>query len=81
MGLICLVAPINSRLIAKFCYTVYSNEIKNGIWYGSIFTIYTNSQVLRSDVITSLCGYSSGSEEWKVLVYVDGGASAKGNAQ
>ena len=35
-----------------------------------------NSQVLSSDVIMCLCGYSSVSEAWKVFVYVNGGASA-----
>ena len=35
-----------------------------------------NTQVPSSDVIMSLCGYSSVSEAWKVFVYVNGGASA-----
>ena len=35
-----------------------------------------NTQVPSSDIITSLCGYSSVSEAWKVFVYVNGGASA-----
>ena len=39
-----------------------------------------NTQVPRSDVITSLCGYSSVNEAWKVFVYVNGGATAIGDA-
>ena len=39
-----------------------------------------NTQVPSSDVITSLCGYSSVNEAWKVFVYVNGGASAIGDA-
>ena len=35
-----------------------------------------NTQVPSSDIITSLCGYSSVSEAWKVSVYVNGGACA-----
>ena len=38
-----------------------------------------NTQVPSSDVITSLCGYSSVSEAWKVCVYVNGGASSIGD--
>ena len=33
-----------------------------------------NTQVPSSNVITSLSGYSSISETWKVCVYVNGGA-------
>ena len=40
----------------------------------------SNTQVPSSDVITSLCGYSSVNEAWKVFVYVNGGASAIGDA-
>ena len=39
-----------------------------------------NTQVPSSDVITSLCGYSFVIEAWKVFVYVNGGASARGEA-
>ena len=38
-----------------------------------------NTQVPSSDIITSLCGYSSVNEAWKVCVYVNGGASAMGD--
>ena len=38
-----------------------------------------NTQVPSSDVITSLCVYSSVSEAWKVCFYVNGGASAIGD--
>ena len=41
----------------------------------------TNTQVPSSDVITSLCGYSSVNEAWKVFVNVNGGASAIGDAK
>ena len=37
------------------------------------------TQVPSSHVITSLCGYSSVSEAWKVCVYVNGGATAIGD--
>ena len=37
---------------------------------------FPNTQVPSSDIITSLCGYSSVSEAWKVFVYVNSGASA-----
>ena len=40
-----------------------------------------NTQVPSSHVITSLCGYSSVSEAWKVCVYVNGGASAIGDVK
>ena len=40
----------------------------------------TNTQVPSSDVITSLCEYSSVNEAWKVYFYVNGGASAIGDA-
>ena len=43
-------------------------------------TTSSNTQVPSSDVITSLCGYSSVSETRKVFVYVNGGASAIGDA-
>ena len=36
-------------------------------------------QVPSSDVITSLCGYSSVSEAWKVCIYVNCGASSIGD--
>ena len=39
-----------------------------------------NAQVPSSDVITSLCGYSSVNEAWKVFVHVNGGESAIGDA-
>ena len=42
--------------------------------------LWLNTQVSSSDVITSLCGYSSVNEAWKVFVYVNGGASAIGDA-
>ena len=48
-------------------------------WASGIATPLTNIQVPSSDVITSLCGYSSISEAWKVCVYVNGGASAVGD--
>ena len=35
-----------------------------------------NTQVPSCHVITSLCGYSSVSEAWKVCVYINGGAAA-----
>ena len=38
-----------------------------------------NTQVTSSDVITSLCGYSSVIEAWKVCAYVNGGANAIGD--
>ena len=38
-----------------------------------ILYIYYNTQVPSSDVITSLCVYSSVSEAWKVCVYVNVG--------
>ena len=47
-------------------------------WLGSEATC--NKQVPSFDVITSLCEYSFVSEAWKVFVYVNGGASAIGNA-
>ena len=48
--------------------------------YNIFFTSQPNTQVPSSDVITSLCGYSSVNEAWKVFVYVNGGASAIGDA-
>lgn len=39
----------------------------------------SNTQVPNSDVITSLCGISSVSEEWKICVYVNGGESSIGD--
>ena len=38
-----------------------------------------NTQVLSSDEITSLYGYSSVSETWKLCVYVNSGASSIGD--
>ena len=37
------------------------------------------TQVPNSDVITSLCGISSVSEEWMMCVYVNGGESSIGD--
>ena len=48
--------------------------------YGKYSECWTNTQVPSSDVITSLCAYSSVNEAWKVFVYVNGGASAIGDA-
>ena len=39
----------------------------------------SNTQIPSSNVMTSLCGYSSVSEAWKVCVYVNGGASFIGD--
>lgn len=41
----------------------------------AVSILTNNTQVPRFDVITSLCGYSSGSKAWKVFVYVNDGAS------
>ena len=55
----------------------------HALFQGEILMKYQNTfntQVPSSDVITSLCWYSFVSEAWKVFVYVNGGASARGEA-
>ena len=60
----------NISYITKFLYIN---------WFCTTTNSNIKTQVPSSDVITSLCGYSSVSEAWKVCVYMNGGASAIGD--
>ena len=62
--------------------SIYMHKVKNQkiIACKIATSLDPNTQVPSSDIITSLCGYSSVNEAWKVFVYVNGGASAIGDA-
>ena len=66
---------INSRQILKGEMRILQTTDQS--WRSDMVTNwYWGTQVPRSDGITSLCGYSSVGESWKVFVYVNGRASA-----
>ena len=71
----------NSICVSKFSKKNFTLKLKMKCFFSmndflSLLLGADNTQVPSSDIITSLCGYSSVSEAWKVFVYVNGGASA-----
>ena len=72
---------VNMRLINVYMRLIYIDMHHKFVNMRLIYVnMQHNTQVPSSDVITSLCGYSSVNEAWKVFVYVNGGASAIGDA-